>query len=139
MVGKAVPIVVRWRSNKIDLLVFDHPLAGRQLVKGTVEDGETAEAAAVRELFEESGVDGVSQVIFLGVQDYAELGQCWHFFQCMLDGGPPESWEHFTSDGGGLTFQFCWQPLDQAIVNPNGPVFEQARRFVAEKISRPPS
>ena len=139
IVDKAVPVVVRWRSNKFELLVFDHPLAGRQLVKGTIEEGESAEAAAVRELFEESGLEGVSQAIFLGVQEYVEVGQRWHFFQCVLDIDPPENWEHFTSDGGGLTFKFCWQPLEQVINNPIGPVFEQARRFVAEKIGRPRS
>lgn len=134
MVEKAVPIVVRWRSGKIDVLVFDHPLAGRQLVKGTIEDDESAEDAAVRELFEESGLDGVSQAIFLGVQEYAEVGQRWHFFQCLLDDTPLEHWNHFTSDGDGLTFRFCWQPLEQPIGNPVGPVFEQARQFVEAKL-----
>jgi 8-oxo-dGTP pyrophosphatase MutT (NUDIX family) len=39
-----------------ELLVFRHPLAGIQVPAGTVEFGETAEEAVVREVAEESGI-----------------------------------------------------------------------------------
>lgn len=41
------------RSLGVDVLAFEHPSGGRQLVKGTIEPGEAPEEAAVRELFEE--------------------------------------------------------------------------------------
>ena len=38
------------------LLMFRHPCAGWQLVKGSLERGEAVGSAAVRELFEEAGI-----------------------------------------------------------------------------------
>jgi 8-oxo-dGTP pyrophosphatase MutT (NUDIX family) len=49
------------------LLVFDHPLAGTQLPSGTVEPGEEASEAAMREVREETGVRLPSSGIVLGV------------------------------------------------------------------------
>lgn len=135
LVDKAVPILLREKDGQQEILVFEHPLAGRQLVKGTIEAGESGEEAAVRELFEESGLDGVSQTIFLGTEEYTDIGQRWHFFLCHLGFEPAEAWDHYTEDGGGLTFNFLWQPLDRPIHNPDGEVFEQARQFVFDLLS----
>ena len=55
-VGKAVPIVLRGEGDCLDILVFEHPRAGTQLAKGTIEAGESAPDAALRELWEESGI-----------------------------------------------------------------------------------
>lgn len=38
------------------LLMFRHPRAGGQLVKGSIEYGEDIGSAAIRELFEEAGI-----------------------------------------------------------------------------------
>jgi 8-oxo-dGTP pyrophosphatase MutT (NUDIX family) len=46
-----------------------HPSAGNQLPAGTVEPGETPEDAAAREVFEETGLSGLSLVAALGVMD----------------------------------------------------------------------
>jgi len=53
---KACPILLRPGSSGAKILAFRHPSAGCQLVKGTVEDGESLEAAAVREMLEEGGI-----------------------------------------------------------------------------------
>jgi 8-oxo-dGTP pyrophosphatase MutT (NUDIX family) len=53
---KACPVVVRIIDGMEHLLVFNHPLAGYQRVKGTIELGERPSHAAVRELAEESGI-----------------------------------------------------------------------------------
>ncbi|MHC8286071.1 NUDIX domain-containing protein [Pseudomonas sp. XS1P51] len=49
-VDKACPVVLR-NIEQLEILAFRHPLAGLQLVKGSVEPGELTGAAAVRELF----------------------------------------------------------------------------------------
>lgn len=53
---KSCPVVVRNDDDELSVLAFRHPLAGYQLVKGTINDDEEVSAAAVRELVEESGV-----------------------------------------------------------------------------------
>lgn len=42
--------VVLSSSLPTKLLLFKHPVAGTQLVKGTIESGETPSRAALREL-----------------------------------------------------------------------------------------
>ncbi len=46
--------------------MFRHPLAGIQLVKGTVEPSENPADAARRELFEESGLNTKQPLFFIG-------------------------------------------------------------------------
>jgi 8-oxo-dGTP pyrophosphatase MutT (NUDIX family) len=56
--NKACPVVLRRGCNGIEFLVFESPLAGKQLIKGTIEAGESLGKACARELEEESGVQG---------------------------------------------------------------------------------
>lgn len=107
---KACAVVLRDGGGYRELLVFRHPSAGFQLVKGGVEPGETVEAAALRELLEESGLRG-STPEALG---QAEIeGTVWSFVACTVKGRLPETWTHRTADGGGHDFQFSWMPLDR--------------------------
>lgn len=55
MQDKVCPIVLRQNKGRIDILLFQHPNAGIQLVKGTPEAGEDLLHASLRELWEESG------------------------------------------------------------------------------------
>ncbi|WP_272972120.1 NUDIX domain-containing protein [Comamonas terrigena] len=64
--GKACPVVIRGLGT-IEILAFEHPLAGLQLVKGTIEPGETSAAAALRELREESGLHASHVATDLGI------------------------------------------------------------------------
>lgn len=48
------------------LLLFEHPTAGIQVPAGTVREGESCEAAALREAGEETGLAGFSLRRFLG-------------------------------------------------------------------------
>ena len=57
---KACPVVLR-RGQTLEILAFEHPLAGLQLVKGSVEPGEPTDVAAVRELFEEAGITATAK------------------------------------------------------------------------------
>ena len=51
--NKVCPVVFRRVDSVVEVLAFEHPVAGYQLVKGTVESGESIETAALRELAEE--------------------------------------------------------------------------------------
>jgi 8-oxo-dGTP pyrophosphatase MutT (NUDIX family) len=111
------------RPGTRSVLAFAHPLAGLQLVKAKIERGETAHAAAVRELREEAGLR-VALAKHLIVN--AAVGeQRWAFFLC--DAPPlPEHWSHWCSDGGGHLFRFFWHPLDSAQLAPWHPDFRAA-------------
>jgi 8-oxo-dGTP pyrophosphatase MutT (NUDIX family) len=70
--SKACAVVIR-SPDAIEVLAFEHPLAGFQLVKGTIEGGETPQQAAVRELREEAGFEARA-VEDLGEWDWASPG-----------------------------------------------------------------
>ncbi|MFT4266635.1 MAG: NUDIX domain-containing protein [Xenophilus sp.] len=126
-VGKACACLVDGRGR---LLVFDHPAdGGMQLVKGTIEPGETPEAAVRRELLEESGLvfDGpleplgtLERFCGAGIEGNRHShNQRWHLFLMRWTGAPlPEAFTH-TAHGSpeedGLVFAFRWLPPSDAL------------------------
>lgn len=64
---KVTAFITRGVGSEAQLLVFQHPTAGVQLPAGTVEIGETVEAAVRREVYEETGLTAVQIVGKLGV------------------------------------------------------------------------
>ena len=54
--NKVCPVILRKNNNTLEILLFKHPTAGIQLVKGTIEKSEPVFQAAIRELYEESGI-----------------------------------------------------------------------------------
>ncbi len=122
VVKKALAYVTRGD----ELLVFlhrDFPDAGLQVPSGTVEDGEDTERAALRELYEESGLDEVRIVRFLGRDTYYGMapirGEVWdrYAYHMELTGDAPSRWLHFECDpsgGRGEPIAFClfWMRLD---------------------------
>ena len=132
-VQKVVPIVIR-RRKSLEVLSFRHPFAGSQLVKGTIEEGEEPESAALRELAEEFGIREAAVESALGRLAFAEIGQDWHFYLCRVACSLAEEWTFFTQDDGGHLFQFFWHGLETA---PDGSWhrdFQRALSFVRSRL-----
>jgi len=66
---KVTAFITRQTQTGIELLLFEHPNAGIQIPAGTVEVGETVEAAALREAQEESGLSGLKLLKYLDAQE----------------------------------------------------------------------
>jgi 8-oxo-dGTP pyrophosphatase MutT (NUDIX family) len=131
--NKVCPVVLRRSGEIVELLAFEHPLAGRQLVKGTIEAGEDIEAAALRELAEESGIVDALVSRVMGIWPSGFEQQVWAFVACVPGSPLPDSWAHDAPDDGGRTFRFFWHPLDQP-ADPEGwhLVFREAMRFIRD-------
>ncbi|MEG2468886.1 MAG: NUDIX domain-containing protein [Comamonas sp.] len=129
---KACPVVIRGQGA-IEILAFEHPLAGLQLVKGTIETGESSRAAALRELREESGLSASNVSADLGIWTSGYANQIWAFHLCEVD-SPLESWIHRTSDDGGHDFKFFWYPLSQQPNEQWHSLFQGALKYIAAKL-----
>ncbi|PLC06986.1 NUDIX hydrolase [Variovorax sp. RO1] len=111
------------------LLVFRHPEDGNmQLPKGTIEPGESPEAAVRRELLEESGLVFAGRLESLGtLERECEAGvegnthrhpQRWHIFLMRDPRDLPETFEHMATgspEEEGLVFSFYWLEADADI------------------------
>lgn len=112
-VQKTVAVVFKKIQGQMNILVFEHPSAGIQIVKGTVEKNESIEQATLRELYEESGIKNATIQSYLGIHYPKQIGPFWHVFICNVNDELPASWTHFCKDDGGLDFKFYWHPLNQ--------------------------
>lgn len=129
---KACPIVVRQR-NGLQILAFEHPLAGLQLVKGSVETGESCADAALRELYEESGIMASAVLADLGIWKSGHQKQDWSFHLCEVPTELPETWVHHADDDGGHEFRFFWYPLQTSTSGEWHEVFRDALAWLAAR------
>ena len=98
---RAFACVVRTDKGGAELLVFDHPVAGTQIPKGRIGHNESSDAAAVRELAEESGLE-LDPVSFIGrLQrqfDHPETGEKvsedWDAWLFEASPDLPDTWQH---------------------------------------------
>jgi 8-oxo-dGTP pyrophosphatase MutT (NUDIX family) len=114
-------------TNRDRLLVFSHPHApeaGIQVPAGTIEPGEHPRDAVLREAREETGLDGLQVLRFLGddVRDMRDIGKDEvhhrYFFHLACDGDPPARWRNheISADDRGATdppplFELFWADL----------------------------
>jgi len=129
---KACPIIVRPSSARFDILAFRHPLAGKQLVKGTIEHGEHVIAAALRELEEESGIVAYFADGPVWESHVISPGQIWHFVTLEAE-ALPDHFTHWATDDGGHLFSFFWQPLTEKPDADWHPIFLRALNEIAER------
>lgn len=126
---KICPVVLR---PSREILAFRHPLAGLQLVKGSIEAGERPSAAATRELFEEAGITR-RPVRNLGQSEGIVIGDTWYFW-LMAHSPLPDAWHHQTEDDGGHRFEFFWQHLDAVPLPEFTPPFVGALAFISKAV-----
>lgn len=133
VIEKVVPVIFRHVSQNIEILVFRHPIAGIQIVKGTVEANEKLEDAAIRELYEESGISSTNIHSYLGLHSPSESGPNWHVFVCYTTEILKDNWTHFCNDDGGLKFQFFWHPLVQEPTDEWHQLFKELFEFIKSR------
>jgi ADP-ribose pyrophosphatase YjhB (NUDIX family) len=121
---KVLAYIIRERDGESEILVFRHrdfPDAGVQVPAGTVEAGESLEAALHREIEEESGLNKLVIECEVTVRDfYSPVHREWHkrhFFRLLAPENLPETYQHTVSDSEGdrsLVFCYAWWPLEKA-------------------------
>jgi 8-oxo-dGTP pyrophosphatase MutT (NUDIX family) len=131
-IHKVCPVVFRDSSMR-QILAFEHPLAGTQLVKGSIEPGETVRAAALRELEEESGISNTGIAHDLGAWNSGHNDHVWSLQLCHFNPMLPENWVHRCEDGGGHDLQFFWHDVREAPDENWRPHFRRALEAIQER------
>ncbi|QDV49035.1 NUDIX hydrolase [Gimesia fumaroli] len=121
--------VFTYITNGGHLLVFDHvdfPNAGTQIPGGTIEPGETPEAAALREAREETGLGSLSIRSFIANEtvDLTPFGKLetingW-FYHLEYDGERQDRWRYAEQTPGDgslepILFELYWISLQEMI------------------------
>ena len=121
--------VLAYITNRGRLLIFRHtqfPEAGIQVPGGTMEACEEPLEAALREAREESGLEDLQFITFLGIQNFdcEPLGKDQidrrYFFHFEAVGEPPDQWLHLEMDPSDHSasfyeFEFSWAELPSGV------------------------
>jgi len=75
-----------------------------------------------------SGIDATRIARDLGVWP-SPRGQEWHFHRVVVERALPETWYHFTQDGGGKLFRFHWPRLAEKPAPAWHPIHRAALAF----------
>jgi 8-oxo-dGTP pyrophosphatase MutT (NUDIX family) len=132
LANKACPVLFRDPSMR-QILAFEHPRSGLQLVKGVIEPGETARVAALRELEEESGIADSAIAEDLGTWNSEHQGHVWSFHLCTFKSALPDSWTHHCAEDGGYDFQFFWHDVHERAGDDWAPHYRRALDTIRER------
>lgn len=132
---KVVPVILRHKKQVLKILAFTHPLAGSQLVKGTIEQDERHDIAAIRELFEEAGLIAEPHPKFIGNFKLKSNQQDWYFYLCEVSADLAETWIYHCQDDGGLDFEFFWFLLNQKPNESWHESFQEALSFLRARLT----
>ncbi|WP_374667224.1 NUDIX domain-containing protein [Acinetobacter sp.] len=120
---KVCPFILRKNAERqTEVLVFQHPESGIQLVKGTLEANEPIVDAALRELYEESGIiRSAEHCTYIGQHHIDALA--WHFVAIdTQDLILAEQWQYQTLDDYGHVFSFFWMPAPHLLALDGGKI-----------------
>lgn len=124
----ACPVALHPDGAPLRVPIFHHSVAGLQLVKGGLRPQERPEAAAARELFEESGLE-TRAALYLGHSTDIAPDSDWHFALCRVAAPVRAQWQHLCADDGGHVFRFEWLDLT-AEVPQMDPIFQRAAAWI---------
>ena len=127
--AKVVPVVVRSNGADVEILAFEHPLAGHQIVKGTRILGEPFVDACVRELREESGLISIPSRALGSIHHTTDQIE-WHFYLMEVISVVPEHFSYFAEDDGGHVFRFFWHRLSDELTTHWHPRYHEPIGFL---------
>jgi 8-oxo-dGTP pyrophosphatase MutT (NUDIX family) len=133
--------VVGYVTRGRELLVFEH--AGMtQLPAGRIDAHESLEEGLVREVAEETGLDGVRVVRELA--DAVEFARLFgpgvhesHALHAVTDAETPDEWGHHVTGTGmdsGMVLPCRWVPLDEPLLlwGKPDPLLDELRRSIPD-------
>ncbi|RBP04449.1 NUDIX domain-containing protein [Rossellomorea aquimaris] len=120
-IKKVYGYVTRVLDEKTQVLVFRHkgiPEAGIQIPKGTVKENEDTYKAVIREIKEETGIQGMEVEKLISEDYWKNDDGAIHnrYFYKIVCNEIADEWEHNPTGGGEekeLTFQFFWVSTDE--------------------------
>jgi 8-oxo-dGTP pyrophosphatase MutT (NUDIX family) len=134
MRSKVFVYVIRMRETSAELLVFaslDEP--GYEAPKGSVEPGESLEEAVHREVYEESGLEGLRIIKPLGKTWWGDEKQ--HFFLAEAPANVADVFEYQVTGKGidrGFQYQYRWLEIERTLEEK---LVQGCDRFVGELIA----
>jgi len=133
--NKVCPVILRKKDQILEVLLFKHPTAGIQLVKGTIEKSERIFQAAIRELYEESGIVVEEQHCY-DWGSHQISNQTWYFIFCDTSSqNLKDQWSYETLDDYGHRFEFFWQNINACNIPDLPSRYAQALDLIRQKMN----
>lgn len=141
VVGKVTAFVTRAGPAGPEVVVFDHPFAGVQLPAGTLEPGEDPPTGALREAWEETGLDQLELLGPLGtLVEQGDVVRRRHLFHLACRVSTADEWWVRTPDGDRLCWRCRWTPIvDAELVDGQQQWLDNVRDRLAAQAAEQPA